>query len=109
MTEQEIIETVCTALDKQGARSLNTKGECVYRGAGGLKCAVGVLIPDGEYCESLEGELTMDLLDATGLDESHLDLLLELQNVHDGVWSPALESFSAAWLRYKREEALQSD
>lgn len=40
---------------RQGVKSVNLAGNCVYRGRGGLKCALGILIPNSKYSRTLEG------------------------------------------------------
>ena len=54
-TRQEIFEIVAKHLFSQGQRALNSLGSCSYRGHG-LKCAVGVLIPDDEYREEFDND-----------------------------------------------------
>ena len=90
MEAQEIFDTVATHLFKQGrqATSRQAGGLCVYRGEGGLKCAVGVLIPDQLYTETMEGSTFFGLADEAewGLPEWMADnrsLLWDLQGAHD--------------------------
>ena len=54
-TRQEIFETVAKHLFSQGHRAKNKDGLCSYR-SDGLKCAVGVLIPDNEYREEFDND-----------------------------------------------------
>lgn len=55
MNKQEIFDTVAKHLFSQGQRAMMNNnhgldGEyCAYRGENGMKCAVGVLIPDDMY------------------------------------------------------------
>ncbi len=62
MNDQDIFDTVSKHLLTQGKKSvMNPTGEagdadCAYRGVGGLKCAIGCLIPDDRYHAGLEGE-----------------------------------------------------
>lgn len=54
----EQFDKVANHLIKQGKRSLALDGAgwvCAYRGEGGAKCAIGVIIPDELYGEHLEG------------------------------------------------------
>lgn len=46
---------VANHLIKQGRRSLAPDGVgCMYRGEGGMKCAIGAIIPDHLYSEKME-------------------------------------------------------
>jgi hypothetical protein len=83
--DQKTFDTVVQHLRKQGKRALTDKGGCAYRGLGGTKCAVGVLIPDDKYSESMEG-LSANLLIANGYVDvfsCNLTLLESLQSIHD--------------------------
>ena len=44
----------CTHLITQGERALSLSSKCMYRGTGGTSCAVGCLITDDAYDESIE-------------------------------------------------------
>lgn len=107
MTPQEIYDTVINHLRAQGQRAMGTVG-CAYRGAGGTKCAVGVLIPDELYDPAIEGRSVTAFkpgtvsVDATNRKEcdalgeampllvEHNVLLGELQSLHDAEenWNP---------------------
>lgn len=88
-TKQETFDTVAKHLLTQGERSESSFG-CAYRGDGGLKCAVGVLIPEERYYPDMEGASVSNtpfilngvakLMRRLGHD---LALLGELQRVHD--------------------------
>jgi len=54
---QKAFDIITKHLLKQGRRSTGPGGVCMYRGSGGLQCAVGCLIPDIMYTERLEGAL----------------------------------------------------
>jgi hypothetical protein len=98
MSIQEIFNKVASHLLQQNARSLNGKGICYYRGEEGLKCAVGILIPDCLYNENLEG-VRVDSFSVLGCllkagvletiypsnycDEKKIALLMLLQTIHD--------------------------
>lgn len=93
-TQQELYDIVVAHLRKQHAKSQSPdKKICMYRGEGGLKCAVGVLIPDEIYNHAMEFSLHTltfykgDLLpDNLRLEfATHFDLLSTLQEVHDKV------------------------
>jgi hypothetical protein len=90
MEAQEIFDTVATHLLKQGRRTTNPDipEMCVYRGANGTKCAVGVLIPDEVYDPMMEGRTVVGLLSHPEFKIprwmwNNETLLIELQNVHD--------------------------
>jgi hypothetical protein len=120
---QQIFDIAKKHLLKQNRRCTDDQGFCLYRSAGGLKCAVGVLIPDDEYHENMEHhmprvlprrpyhdkecstnvknrELLNDALRAGGVDVAeHQDLLLMIQVVHDAEvpedWPLALKKLAA--------------
>jgi hypothetical protein len=91
MEAQEIFDTVAKHLFTQGRQALKQGSEssCAYRGEGGTKCAVGVLIPDQLYLKSMEGTAIHGLLDkliGVALPEWMTDkqeLLSNLQSAHD--------------------------
>lgn len=80
---QQIFDTVVTHLLSMKKRSRDDKG-CRYRGENGAMCAAGVLIPDEEYKENMEGNV-VDNIDyfITHYDEEQLRMLTNLQNIHD--------------------------
>ena len=89
MTSQEIFDTVRDHLLKQGVKSQTDLGgpvQCMYRGPGGLKCAVGCLITDEEYLPEMEGT-DIDKLDLEFFNLEHLGsymyLIADLQDCHD--------------------------
>lgn len=94
--EQEIFDRVITHLFNQGEQSLDCGGGCRYRGPRGLKCAVGVDIPDEMYSEDMETYGISALLkyaDDWNLKfpesiPNNLDLYKQLQTLHDfgGYW-----------------------
>jgi hypothetical protein len=90
----EIFNHVVDHLRRQGKASKLTEscGDqiCAYRGDGGAMCAVGALITDDEYQESLEGcgihTLLKDGILPSSLHERllpHEEMLADLQNFHD--------------------------
>ena len=94
---QEVFDYVINHLVTQGARSTLQDAiiDCAYHGEGGTKCAVGILIPDDMYNDLMEGCDVLDLVrkfpqacSVGGIDQ-HVDLLLDLQKLHDAapVWS----------------------
>lgn len=86
---QNIFDEVITHLVRQGKRA--TAGEwCRYHAEDGLKCAIGVLIPDEEYDPAWETCPVEELHCMLGRPESlwgvhvsHLSFLIDLQDLHD--------------------------
>jgi hypothetical protein len=54
-TKQEVFRLVKDHLLAQGIKSLNSIGNCAYRGSHGNKCAIGCLLPDDPRIPVLEG------------------------------------------------------
>jgi len=93
MTNQEVFDKVVAHLKAQGKQSL--KGDsCKYRGSMGMKCAVGCLIPDEEYSSELEGKTVRspELVNLPSLRHLNLELLWDLQGVHDRCDPPNWET-----------------
>jgi len=87
MTAQELFDIVFKHLMSQNARSMMGNGiTCAYRGEGGLKCAIGILIPDEDYRKDMEGAAAQNLL-VKGACLSrlavHHELLNKFQRIHD--------------------------
>lgn len=114
MTKQEIFDRVARHLLAQGKRAVammdDGEEQCRYRGEGGTKCAVGCLIADEAYSSAIEGKtagtiLVRDALRDSGVDmsdESTVDMLRALQEVHD-------DHTVSAWPESLREVALDYD
>ena len=84
MTVQEAFETMVRHLRKQGKRSENANGTCLYRGPDGLRCAVGCLIPDDQYKRSLEGKAVGFITkNVPALSDIEPGILSEMQSIHD--------------------------
>jgi hypothetical protein len=93
-TQQAVFEHVSRHLFRQG-RKAAANGDCLYRGPDGTCCAVGCLIPDEVYSESMEGRcihalIHQDARDSLAYLEPFSQLLESLQSVHDS--SSAWES-----------------
>lgn len=93
MNNQEFFDAVVKALVKQGVPSYSSEDEsCMYRGPNGVKCAIGLLIPDEEYNDNPVEEIPVDLVfqneywpTLTRLaDTVPLRLLIAIQRCHDG-------------------------
>ena len=103
-TKQETFDTVVAHLRRQGRQSRSDfAGGCAYRGDGGLKCAVGVLIPDERYTPAFEGEAAHESMQVGKLliELGHDCQLCEmLQIVHDnpeGRWELRLRELADDW------------
>lgn len=91
MTAQEVFDKVASHLLTQKAKSLRVDGAgdpaCAYRGAGGMSCAVGCLIPDDVYTPKMEGLSSWWLVEIMGVKfpglAIHAELLGRLQYIHD--------------------------
>lgn len=94
MTAQEVFNTVAHHLLTQKKKSfveMNDCVRCMYRGPDGLKCAVGILIPDDMYDPKLEHKSVVELIEDFGFDflgaivdvRSGSTFLLDLQELHD--------------------------
>jgi hypothetical protein len=58
LTRQELFTNAVVGLAAQNwvkSSSSESPGDCLYRGPGGLKCAVGFSIPDESYTRDIEG------------------------------------------------------
>lgn len=113
MNHQEVYERVAKHLIAQGERAM-TIGICSYRDKNNKRCAIGYLIPDEKYTESIEGVgvtaiSNMSLAKADKLKSILLELglddfpfLSDLQLIHDGYkpveWPRELTRFA---LKYK--------
>ncbi len=97
-TKQEVFNTVVRGLRKQDAPSIGATAPglpdvqlgngCAYRGKGGRRCAVGMLIPDDEYHVSMEGQNVALIAESSPtIHDIMVDVgekfLCHLQNVHD--------------------------
>ncbi len=96
VTKQETFDTVVNGLRKQNKRAVGPTGSCMFRTGDGLKCAVGMLIPDSRYTVALDdpssGKCAFDITTELGHDRF---LCSDLQGVHDGSfiedWEPGFE------------------
>jgi hypothetical protein len=90
-TLQEHFDYVVSNLLKQGSRSQNSAGDCLYRSFNGHKCAGGWAIPDDKYNKAMEmsrinyvaanfpDALPPELMTGPGMS-----MLGALQRIHDG-------------------------
>ncbi len=104
MTKQQLFDRVAAHLIRQQEQSRHSGG-CLYRGPNGLRCAVGVLIPDGLYHESFEQSfvpaLPAAVLAEIGLVGEALETARALQAIHDNEhpqdWPATLIAFAEEW------------
>lgn len=97
-TYQETFDRVITHLKTQGrqamlnAPEIALKGSCAYRAPGGLRCAIGCLIPDDLYDPRIETRPVAGIIEeyvnfpdlSMYLSENFpLDLMCALQQLHD--------------------------
>lgn len=85
MSAQELFEKVANHLLKQSNHSFFDDDDCccAYRGSEGRMCAAGVLIPDDVYSERFERNRWSSLVAHHNFPETHCQLIVELQRVHD--------------------------
>lgn len=96
--EQEVFDQVVTHLLNQGERSVDADGSCAYRGIDGLKCAVGCLISDEDYNDSMEGIIVFDLGWVRPCNESLLGYLQEMHDkVSPSLWEIHLQDIADTW------------
>lgn len=100
---QEVFNLVANHLFKQGCPARQDDGLCRYRTDSGLRCAIGVLIPDEFYKEEFEDagvyRLVSNLYALEIADwREHEDLLNQLQNIHDGCAQITVGAFNLSAL-----------
>jgi hypothetical protein len=88
MNTQEIFNFVVKHLIEQGRPSVDGRGNCVYRSPEGSMCAVGCLIPDEIYDESMESQSIYDLVTIQNRNfpdyiADQISILDRLQTCHD--------------------------
>lgn len=86
MTNQELFDTCLNHLRKQGKRSVNSTGDCLYRAPDGSMCAVGALIPDDKYSPDFENRSVghAPVYEAAGLTTYQVPLARDIQRaMHD--------------------------
>lgn len=121
MTKQEIFTRVAVHMLRQGVPSKTESGSsCAYRGVGGLKCAIGALIPD-EACTPFflehfnssgvqNFEVISALIVAGVIDNRYDDklrLLLSLQMIHDSHGDYKKSSWEYQLKEYAEANGLQ--
>lgn len=84
MTKQEYYDLLIQC-SEDGTFPSSYLGECLYRGEGKQKCAVGILIPDDKYDPRIEGQgLDQDIFDLCDVPEGlTMYDLQSIQESHD--------------------------
>lgn len=104
ISKQDTFNQVYLGLAAQGFKqSANRRGDCLYRGPNGLKCAAGQVIPDDKFEPRFEGHGIVSVLperwfdgESTSKDLNlmisglghNLGTLSELQSIHDASKDP---------------------
>lgn len=83
-SKQYYFNKICRHLAKQKRRAMDGKN-CAYRTKEGLMCAIGCLLPKGEYDPDMEGCRVPVLVRSFGLKtpESYMDFWKDIQDAHD--------------------------
>jgi hypothetical protein len=96
-TAQEVFDHVADHMLRQGVKSQNEWGNCLYRGPNGLMCAAGCLIGDDEYNPDMDSEeqnTWSSMIEREFAPETHHELISTLQLIHDSAppeyWSKML-------------------
>lgn len=102
-TQQQIFNTVAAHLLSQGEKAQDGD-ECLYKTPEGLQCALGCLIADADYRDTLEGLGPPDLDDILPqISDTDLPMPFyeELQEIHDRMpvsrWRERLAEFAVIW------------
>ena len=87
-TKQEVFDKIVNHLRSMETRSANGAGTCRYRAPDGNKCAVGILISDNKYSESMEGLAVCTLVDVFShvlpkYISKYSGMLEKFQELHD--------------------------
>jgi hypothetical protein len=109
---QEIFDLVTNHLITQGRPARVDDGRCRYRMAGGLRCAVGALIPDELYKEEFEGASAYRLIASLYKLEladwrEHKELLYDLQGIHDECSQTTVGAFNLIALEERLRAAAE--
>ena len=81
---QHTFDTIVEHLRKQGCKSADAIGVCLYRGPNGLKCAAGILIPDDKYHLDMENKpCDLDIVCKAIPEQYDIHIASRMQNIHD--------------------------
>jgi len=87
-TIEEAYNTVKAHLEAGGKQSRreDLRSQCAYRGAGGAKCFVGLMIPDDQYSEQFENGWSASFMVRNKIIKGSPVFgvaLVDLQDLHD--------------------------
>lgn len=85
---QKLFNKVVRHLRKQGEKSIDSNGYCVYRGPRKLRCAIGAVIPNRLYRPEMEhksvhSNIISNCLRTLGYDTYLTHFLIDMQDIHD--------------------------
>ena len=114
MNMLEVFNKVEAHLLAQGVRSIRKsliQDMCAYRGAGGLRCAVGCLIKDEAYHKGLEGTSALELLRQCQTDEKEEDrqTLLKEALIKSGIDLKPATTYMLSDLQYLHDRQKPKD
>ncbi len=104
-TTEEVFEYIRNHLLTQNRISADIDGACVYKNEQGLKCAAGCLIPDEKYHPpKIEDTKWRKLVDIGYVPEAHVELIQEMQHIHDDydliTWESQLDDLECNLHKY---------
>ena len=85
-TDQTAFDAAYVHCMEQKVPAKDSRGDCVYRGPNGTKCAIGCLIPDNLYRKGMEGDSASAVVSGLGW-ELDLQLVDCIQEAHDNLLS----------------------
>jgi hypothetical protein len=107
LTKQEVFDRVCDHFKTQKVRS-HFGGLCAYLTDDGLKCAIGIFIPDGHQAAGSGGSFREilhfhpDIRNLFEKDDDMVSFLLRLQSIHDDTYTWNEEGFNCyGWQRMR--------
>ncbi len=98
---QEMFDTILKGIRMQGGPSM-ARERCAYRGADGRRCAIGLLIMDGDYTTDIEGLGVASLFNRgyfSDLKKEAKKFLADMQLLHDDVAARTFEDGDKAFLK----------
>ena len=81
--EQAVLQNVWDYFVVEGGQKSKNEDTCLFRGPGGRKCAVGVLIPDSVYSPDMEEQNEETLKRVGRVYGVPIGFLFALQAAHD--------------------------
>ena len=102
LTNQQVFDKVVTALRAQGCKSIDTNGDCMYRGLNNAKCAAGHILPDNLYNKDIEQGIVYERPVFNSLVED-TGFLRVLQRIHD---KKLISAWEDSWKQLASERNL---